>query len=115
MSIDEEQGGTTVDIAERRNGTKQDRTVAAVDEREAASLQRPSHPSVHGLHHLQQCSLVEEASETTSGRIGFGHNNVGGDTCTGERRGQSGISQPGGSHRLSQRTTGAIEAHAGEV
>ena len=90
MSVDEEQGGSAVGIANRGNGAEQGRAVAAVEEREAAGPQRRSHSRVHGLHHLQQRSLVEEPGQLTSGRIGFGHDDVGGHPRAGESRGQSG-------------------------
>ena len=94
VCIDEEQGGRAVHVAKRGNGTEQGSAVAAVDEREATSPQDRAHSGVHGIHHVQQCSLVHEAGQMTSGRIGFGHHDVGADTCAGERRGQSGITEP---------------------
>ena len=115
MCIDEEQGRRAVHIAKRRNGPEQGGAVATVDEWEATSLQDRSNPAVDGVHHLQQRSLVHEAGQRTSGRIGFGHDDVGADPCAGESRGKSGVTEPRWCRRLSQRATGAIEADADEV
>jgi hypothetical protein len=76
VSIDEEQSGASVNVATRRDGTQQGRTVAAEEKREPAGLQHRSDASVNSLDHLYQRLLVHEASQMTPGRIGFGHDDV---------------------------------------
>jgi hypothetical protein len=97
MPVDEEQSSCAEDIAERRKGAEEDGTVAAVDQREAARLQRRLYSGIHGLHHLEERWLVQEASQRPSHGDRFGYDDVGSEACAGER------------------TARAVEADADEV
>jgi hypothetical protein len=91
VSIDEEQRGRAVDIANRRKGAEEGRAVAPGDEGEATGVEHRLYAGVDSLDHLQQWSLVHEAGQMASCRIGLGQDDVGGETCAGEIRGQPGV------------------------
>ena len=52
VAIYEQQPGGVAPVIERRNSAEQNRAVAAIQDREAASPQRTSYSLVHGLDHL---------------------------------------------------------------
>ena len=114
MSIDEEQGGGAVDIANRRNGTQENRAVAAVDERKRPAANAACtraytastiSNSARSFRKPARRPRVGSGSATTMSEV----------TRAPGRWGQPGIPQPRRSCRLAEWATRAVEAHADEI
>ena len=82
-------GGPAGGVAQRRDRREQNRTVRAVEQREAAGAQTVPDAGVDGVDHHQQCRFVDEAGRAAcAGRRG--ENDVGGELRGRQRRLQAG-------------------------
>jgi hypothetical protein len=108
VGVDEQQAGPAAAVAQRRDRREQNRTVRAVQQREAAGAQTMPDAGVDGAGHHQQRRLVDEAGRAAcAGRRG--QDDVGGELRGRQRRLQAGRAERLRSPRLAGRTTHTVK------
>jgi hypothetical protein len=89
VGVDEQQAGPAGAVAQRRDRREQNRTVRAVEQREAVGAQTMPDAGVDGVDHHQQCRFVDEAGRAAcAGRRG--QDDVGGELRGRQRRLEAG-------------------------
>ena len=116
MTVDEDQAGPAVVVAQAGDGAQQHRALTAIDDREATGGQRCTHVLAKRLDQRQQGRLVHQPRAGGTTRVGGRQREIGcADVTLTEGTFQAGVAQRLGRASLVPNTTEAVEGSADQL